>query len=67
MIVKEFYRQRQDGVNLVKTYSDLGVYINKEGTDEKYTCAIDVENANFVYIETEEKIPEPKTPQRKEA
>jgi hypothetical protein len=58
MIVKEFYRTRSDGVNLYKTYSDLGVFICKEGKTFKYREAIDVENANFTYVETDIKIVE---------
>lgn len=54
MIIKEFYMTRKDGVNLYKTYSDKGVYIIKQGTDEKYDEAIDVENAPYTYEETEE-------------
>ena len=54
MIIREFYMTRKDGVNLYKTYSDKGVYIIKQGTDEKYDEAIDVENANYTYEETEE-------------
>ena len=58
MITREFHRTRTDGVNLYKTYSDENFYIVKEGTTFKYAVAIDVENAPFTYIETEEKIPE---------
>lgn len=54
MIIKEFYTTRKDGVNLYKTYSDKNVYIKKQGTDEKYDIAIDVENAPYTYEETEE-------------
>lgn len=54
MIIREFYMTRTDGVNLYKTYSDKGVYIKKQGTDEKYDEAIDVENTNYTYEETEE-------------
>ena len=54
MIIREFYMTRTDGVNLYKTYSDKGVYIIKQGTDEKYDIAIDVENTNCTYEETEE-------------
>ena len=54
MIIREFYMTRKDGVNLYKTYSDKGVYIIKQGTDEKYDIAIDVENSNYTYEETEE-------------
>ena len=58
MIIKEFYRTRKDGVNLYKTYSDQNVYILKEGTEQRYITAIDIENASFVYIETDIKIPQ---------
>ena len=54
MIIREFYITRKDGVNLYKTYSDKGVYIIKQNTDEKYDEAIDVENTNYTYEETEE-------------
>lgn len=63
MIVREFYRTRKDGVNLYKSYSDKGVMIQKVGTDEIYDVAIDVSDAFFVYIETNQPIPkaEPET------
>ena len=54
MIIKEFYTIRKDGVNLYKTYSDKNVYIKKQGTDEEYDIAIDVESAPYTYEETEE-------------
>ena len=54
MIIREFYMTRKDGVNFYKTYSDKGVYIIKQGTDEKYDEAIDIENTNYTYEETEE-------------
>ena len=54
MIIREFYMTRKDGVNLYKTYSDKGVYIKKQGTDEKYDEAIDVEDVDCIYEETEE-------------
>lgn len=56
MIIKEFYATRKDGVNLYKTYSDKNVYIKKQGTDEEYDMAIDIENAPYTYEETEEVI-----------
>lgn len=55
-IIKEFYQTRDDGVNLYRTYSDLNLRIQKVGTDELYNEAIDVENALFVYVETDESI-----------
>lgn len=56
MIVREFYKTRADGVNLYKSYSDAGYMIRKVGTDEVYSEAIDVENAPYVYEETNELI-----------
>lgn len=57
-IVREFYRTRNDGINLYKTYSNEGYKIHKLNTDEIYDEAIDVENAPFEYEETTEKIEE---------
>ena len=56
MIVREFYRQREDGVNLYRTYSDENYRIRQIETDTVYDEAIDVENAEYTYKETEEKI-----------
>lgn len=56
MIVREFYKQRKDGVNLYKTYSNDGCKIQKVGTNEIYEEAIDVESAAYEYIETDQKI-----------
>ena len=56
MIVKEFYKTRQDGVILNRSYSDRGVKIRKVGTDEVYDEAVDVEGASFKYEETDELI-----------
>ena len=61
MIITEFYKTRNDGVNLFKTYSDNNLMIQKVGTDEIYTSAIDVENSGFEYVETDKPIPERKT------
>lgn len=58
MIIKEFYLQRKDHTNLCVTYSDLNVYIIKDGTEEKYDKAIDVENAPYTYSETNKPIPD---------
>lgn len=56
MIVREYYGARNDGVKLYKTYSDIGNYIKQLPTESIYDIAIDVENAPYVYIETNEKI-----------
>lgn len=58
MIVKEFYRQREDGINLYRTYSDSNFYIKKTGTEEKYDLAVDIEGQEYEYEETTEKIPD---------
>lgn len=52
-IISEFYKERADGVRLVRTHSDEGVFIQKEGTDEVYASAVDMEGHSFVYRETE--------------
>lgn len=56
MIVREFYRKREDGVNLYRSYSDKNVKIRKVGTDEVYDEAIDIESASYVYVETDKPI-----------
>ena len=56
MIKREFYRIREDGVRLFKSYSDKEVYIHKIGTDEEYSEAIDVEGAPYEYEETDKPI-----------
>lgn len=53
MIQKVFFRTREDGVNLYCTYSDTGMMIQKDGTNEMYSTAIDVEDTDFTYIETD--------------
>jgi hypothetical protein len=53
MIVKEFFRTREDGVNLYRNYSDADVKIKKVGTEEIYDEAIDVEGAPYTYEETD--------------
>lgn len=47
---------RKDGVNLYKTYSDEDFYIIQNETGRKYIAAIDVENAEYTYSESDEKI-----------
>ena len=53
MIQTEFFMTRSDGVNLYRTYSDAERLIQKEGTDELYAEAIDVENSGYTYSETD--------------
>jgi hypothetical protein len=56
MIVEEFFRQREDGVNLYRTYSDENKYIRKVDTNEEYSEAIDIEGAPYKYEETDKEI-----------
>nr|WP_316614627.1 hypothetical protein [uncultured Ruminococcus sp.] len=53
MIQTEFYMERKDGVKLYRTYSDKNMMIQKDGTDETYSEAIDIENSGFTYTETD--------------
>lgn len=55
MIVREFYRTRNDGVNLYRTYSDAGfTLIRNDGME--YDEAIDVEDAPYTYTESGNKV-----------
>ena len=58
MIKKEFYKKRNDGVNLYRTYSDENFRILQVETERVYDEAIDVESVNYTYVETDEKIEE---------
>ena len=54
MTDREFYRTREDGVNLYRTFTNKNVYIRQEQTGEEYPVeAIDVENAPYTYTETD--------------
>lgn len=57
-IIKEFYKKREDGVNLYRTYSDIFYKIKKIGTEEIYDEAVDIEDSDFQYEETEELLEE---------
>ena len=60
MVVKEFYREREDGVILYRTHSDAGVYILQNETGVEYSEAVDVEGAPYTYTETDKPIEETK-------
>lgn len=62
-IVKEFYKTREDGVNLYRTYSDENKLIKKVGTEEIYEEAIDIETATYEYKETTETLNDEATEQ----
>lgn len=55
MIQKELFMTRKDGIKLYKTYSDEDFYIIQNETGYKYIAAIDVENAEYTYSESDEK------------
>lgn len=52
MIQRVFYRTREDGVVLWRTYSDEGYLIRQVDTGELYEEAIDVETTIHRYQET---------------
>ena len=54
MIVTEYYRTRNDGVVLNRTYSDKGMMIERDGV--RYSEAIDPAELGRVYTETDEPI-----------
>ena len=64
MIKTEYYTTRNDGVLLVKTYSDSNKYIKQAETGLEYTDAIDIcvevcdkyYHKNYTYVETEKEI-----------
>lgn len=63
MIVRQFYKTRNDGVSLYRSYSNKDKYIKKVGTEELYSEAIDIDGAPYVYEETDidiEKLEEPR-------
>lgn len=54
MIVTEYFKTRSDGVVLNRTYSDIGMMIERDGV--RYSEAIDPAELNRQYIETDEPI-----------
>ena len=63
MIVKQFYGTRDDNINLYRIYSDTNHYIKQEQTNAVYEDVIDVEDAPYTYVETEDLIPMPEPTQ----
>ena len=51
MIITEYYRTRNDGVVLNRTYSDSGYMIERDGVH--YSEAIDPAELNRIYTETD--------------
>lgn len=54
MIITEYYRTREDGVVLNRTYSDKGMMIERDGV--RYCEAIDPAELDRQYTETDEPI-----------
>lgn len=57
MIAKEDYGTRYDGVKLIRTYSDKGCYIERDGV--LYSEAIDPADENRTYTESDKVIERP--------
>ena len=55
-IITEYFRTREDGVVLNRTYSDQNMMIERDGV--LYSEAIDPAELNRQYIETDEPIEE---------
>lgn len=53
-IVTKYFRTREDGVVLNRTYSDKGMMIERDGV--RYSEAIDPAELGRQYIETDEPI-----------
>ena len=53
-IITEYYKTREDGVVLNRTYSDNGMMIERDGV--RYSEAVDPADMNRQYTETDEPI-----------
>ena len=56
-MIKKREIKSENGNILIETYSDTGHYIIKKGSAFKYVSAVDVENSNFEYFESDDYIP----------
>ena len=54
MIVTEYFTTREDGVVLNRTYSDIGMMVERDGV--RYSEAVDPAELGRTYIETDEPI-----------
>ena len=54
MIITEYYKTREDGVVLNRTYSDKGFMVERDGV--RYSEAIDPAELNREYTETDEPV-----------
>lgn len=57
-MITEYYRTREDGVRLVRTYSDRGMMIHGGFPEGDYVESIDPEDSGRTYTETEMPVPE---------
>ena len=56
MLKTEFFKTREDGVDLYRTYSDKNVKIHCNEDGGTYDEAVNVQNSGFTFYETEEPI-----------
>lgn len=54
MIVTEYFKTRNDGIVLNRTYSDRGMVIERDGI--RYSEAVDPAELNRQYTETDDRI-----------
>lgn len=54
MIITEYYKTREDGVALNRTYSDKGLMIERDGV--LYSEAVDPADLGRVYTETDQEL-----------
>lgn len=54
MVKQEYYKTRNDGVILYKTYSDTNGYVKQVETNKIYKSAIDVYPLKYTYVEVSE-------------
>lgn len=54
MVITEYYKTRDDGVVLNRTYSDKGMMIERDG--DRYDEAVDPAELNRQYTETDEPV-----------
>ena len=57
MIRTDFFRTREDGVDLYRTYSDKKVMIVCDQNGNEYEEAVNVQNSGYTYTETDIPIP----------
>lgn len=56
-IITEYFRTRTDGVVLNRTYSDIGMMVERDGV--RYSEAVDPAELGRIYTETDEPIENP--------